>query len=197
MISSCSDGMSDSFPFPVTTSGRLQHSGQRFWHLRCQTPNVSGQRRTVAPPSANFSSQSEGTLWVVLMHDSSPGAMEQNQKMFPRQLGTTLACYVKHRGEPRMNQTMRDTQRWIHAQKHLPCLIGSVTFSGLSCLPYLPDVMKREGGEEERQSHDVENKKYYWLFQNPDQNPPLWVTEKSKYCKISGESWCSNKEYLQ
>lgn len=35
--------------------------------------------------------------------------------------------------------------------KHLPCLIGSVTFSGLSCLPYLPDVMEREGRAEWKQ----------------------------------------------
>lgn len=73
-----------------------------------------------------------------------------------------MQCQTPGEVNAGMNQTMRDAQRWKHAQKHLPCLIGSVTFSGLSCPPYLPDVMEREGGEEETQSHDVrEEKKYY------------------------------------
>lgn len=71
------------------------------------------------------------------------------------------ACYVKHWDELGTNGIVRDAQRRTCARNHLPRLISSVTFSGLSCLQYLPDVMEREGSEEEQQSHNVKNKKYY------------------------------------
>lgn len=71
-------------------------------------------------------------------------------------------------------------------KKHSPRLVGSITFSGLSCLPHLPDMMEREGGEEERGSHDVRNKhKYYWCLK-PENH------RKYKYSKFSFKSHYSN-----
>lgn len=120
--------------------------------------------------------------WVLILaakvgrcFDSFPGATEQKSEIFPLQLGTTHTHtrHVKHRGELTVIQIIRDAQRWTHAQKHLPCLIGSVTFSGLSCLPYLPDTMEREGSEEERLRH-----KEKVLLITPQRR-------KSEYCKFS------------
>lgn len=154
MISACSQTMSDCFLLATTSTSLLQDlrraPDKRFsWQSRCQTPVrlMSSLRRTVTLLSANSSVQIERSL-------NSSGARlfsrlnEAKSVIFPLQLGTTHTRYVKHRGELRMNRIIR----WIHAQKHLPCLIGSVTFSGLSCLP---DMMEREGSEEER--HEIKS----------------------------------------
>ena len=82
MISSCLKRMSDSFYFFITTSRHLQCCGQTlFLTFEMSNFNMSGLKLTAAPLNANFRSRS-GTLWIVLVHDCSPGAMEQNQKYF-------------------------------------------------------------------------------------------------------------------
>ncbi|KAA8579522.1 hypothetical protein FQN60_006615 [Etheostoma spectabile] len=98
-------------------------------------------------------------------------------EIFPLHLGVTHTCHVKHCSELAMIRIIRDSQRWTHAQKHLPCLIGSVTFSGLSCLPYLPDTTERGGSKEERQSLDVTNKKILLITPNQNSSSVGYIAE--------------------
>lgn len=135
---------------------------------------MSGLKPAAAPLSANFSSQS-GTLWIVLVHDSFPGCNGAKSEIFPLQLGATHARYVKHRGELRTNQTKRDAQRWIHAQKHLPLphRFSNLLRAFMLAISAWHDGKGRQwGGETEPQCQ-----KSKVLLITPDQNPPLWVTE--------------------
>lgn len=106
------------------------------WQLRCETPArpVSTPRRSSAPFSANSSSQS-GTIWIVLVRDAFPGATEQNQKYF-HSSGEQCILAMLNREWTTSWETLRGGYM---PPKHLPCFTGSVTISGPSCLPHLPD----------------------------------------------------------
>lgn len=110
----------------ITISGHPWSFGKKkhfSWQLRCETPArpVSTPRRSSAPSSVNSSSPS-GTISVVLVRNSSPGATEQNQKSFHSSGGTMHTCHVKQR----MNHIMRETLRGGYMPpKHLPCFTGS------------------------------------------------------------------------
>lgn len=142
--------------------------------------------------SANSSSRGEDALrlFSVRGSSSSPGAMEQNPRYFHSSWEQHTHA-IKHG----MKRIIRGAQRWIHARKHLPCLIGSVTFSGLSRLLHLPDMMGREGSEEEGQRYkqtEIKKKSTTDYFK---QELPLCVFQarKSKCHKFSCKNWFSNK----
>lgn len=119
--------------------------------------------------SANSSSRGEDALrlFSVRGSPSSPGAMEQNPRYFHSSWEQHTHA-IKHG----MKRIIRGAQRWIHARKHLPCLIGSVTFSGLSRLLHLPDMMGREGSEEEGQRYKQTEIKKKVLLITLNKNSP-------------------------
>ena len=119
--------------------------------------------------------------------------MEQNPRYFHSSWEQHTHA-IKHG----MKRIIRDAQRWIHARKHLPCLIGSVTFSGLSRLLHLPDMMGRKGSEEEGQRYKQRLKKKSTTdYFKQELTPCVFPARKSKCHKFSCKNWFSNKHEHQ